>query len=283
MSDSDTKNSNVTVRPQKKMCAEPPEVHKTIPKVPPFSADEPELWFALLETQFHQHGIVDDQVKYNNVISHIDITYAKTVKDIILNPPATNRYVKIKTELIKRLTASHEEKVKQLLSHEVLGDRKPSQFLRHLQDLAGPSVPPDLVRSIWSTRLPNHIQSILAAQPTHTLEQLADLADRINEINSSSSVASTSTPSGSTTSSSEITTLRNMVEQLSMKLDQLTRPSRRQHSQPRRRRSTSRSRSRPTADYRKDPVCWYHRKYGTNARMCVTPCDYKAGNATGNL
>jgi hypothetical protein len=32
--------------------------------------------------------------------------------------------------------------------HEEMGDRKPSQFLRHLKSLA-PEVPDDFLRSIW--------------------------------------------------------------------------------------------------------------------------------------
>ncbi|XP_064076289.1 uncharacterized protein LOC135194601 [Vanessa tameamea] len=136
-------------------------------KVPPFSPEDPELWFALLEGIFESFNIVDDRSKFSTVITSLDIPYAKSVKDIIINPPAKNRYGKIKMELIRRLSASHEKKVKQLLTHEELGDRKPSQFLRHLQDLAGPSVPDDFVKSIWSNRLPPNIQTVLASQPTH--------------------------------------------------------------------------------------------------------------------
>ncbi|XP_061380938.1 uncharacterized protein LOC133319702 [Danaus plexippus] len=137
-------------------------VRKIKIKVPPFSPDDPELWFALLEGQFESDNITDDHIKFRNVTNNLDLQYGKSVKDIIINPPAKNRYEKIKTELIKRLSASHEKKVKQLLTHEELGDRKPSQFLRHLQDLAGPSVPDDFLKSIWSNRLPHNMQTVLA-------------------------------------------------------------------------------------------------------------------------
>ncbi|XP_046976336.1 uncharacterized protein LOC124542427 [Vanessa cardui] len=148
-----------------------PEVQKLNLKVPPFSPEDPEILFALLEGQFENFNITDDKVMFNNVISNLDIQHAKSVKDIIINPPSANRYEKIKNEPIRRLSASHELKIKQLLTHEELGDRKPSQFLRHLQDLTGPSVPADFIRTIWSNRLPNNIQTVLASQPTHSLEQ----------------------------------------------------------------------------------------------------------------
>lgn len=53
-----------------------------------------------------------------------------------MTPPSDNKYVKIKQELIKRLSASQEEKTRQLLERVEIWDRKPSQFLRHLQSLA---------------------------------------------------------------------------------------------------------------------------------------------------
>lgn len=205
--------------------------------------------------------------------------YAKSVKDIIVNPPAKNRYDKIKTELIRRLSASHEKKVKQLLTYEELGDRRPSQFLRHLQDLAGPSVPEDFIRTIWCNRLPTSIQTVLASQPSHSLEQLADLADRIQELTSPCVVASTSSQHN------EIAELRKMVEQLSLKLDEHTRATRRQGDRYRspRRRPASRQRTRSNSSHRKYPMCWYHAKFGEKANRCMKPCDFnKAGNARGS-
>lgn len=262
-------------------------------KVPPFSPDDPEIWFALLEGQFENFNITEDSVKFNNVIVNLDMQHAKAVKDIIVCPPAKHRYEKIKTELIRRLSASHEKKVKQLLTHEELGDRKPSQFLRHLQDLAGPSVPEDFIKTIWSNRLPNNIQTVLASQTTQPLDQLSDLADRIHELTSPYNVASTSANTAHTNPLSEIAELRKMVERLALKIDEHTRTSNRSHynnrSRPQRRQSPSQGsrqtqRTRSNSSYRKYPLCWYHSKHGGDARSCVKPCDFdkKAGNFTGS-
>lgn len=260
-------------------------------KVPPFSPDDPEIWFAILEGQFDNFGITEDTVKFNNVITKLDIVHAKAVKDIIVKPPSQNRYVKIKTELIRRLSASHEKKVKQLLTHEELGDRKASQFLRHLRDLAGPSVPEEFLRTIWSNRLPRSIQTVLASQPTEDLEQLADLADRIQEISAPGNVAAAAASgSGSepvSSTSGEIAELRKMVERLAVKLDEHTRESRSRRpdrsDNQHRRHSSSRSRTRSASNYRQYPICWYHAIYKARARNCHKPCDFnKSENAMGN-
>lgn len=284
-------SENVTerrkARHQKVRVSTPPSgissVNGNVLRVPPFSPEEPEIWFALLEGQFEAHNITSDAIKYTNVINNLDIHHSKAVKDIILKPPATNKYQKIKSELVKRLSASQEKKVRQLLVHEELGDRKPSQFLRHLRDLAGPSVPEDFIQSIWSSRLPHHLQTVLASQTGQSLEQLADLADRIQEI-ASPNVAAVASTSNSA-QMSEIAELKKMVELLTLKLEEHTRSAQCSsiRSRPQRRSSSSRQRSRSNSSYRKYPICWYHAKFGSQARSCIKPCDFKkSGNSTSS-
>jgi hypothetical protein len=103
---------------------------------------------------------------------------ASEVEDIITAPPEHDPYDKLKAELIRRLSASREQCVRQLLSHEEMGDRKPSQFLRHLKGLA-PDVPTEFLRTVWASRLPSHVQAILAGQTDSNLESVAQLADKI--------------------------------------------------------------------------------------------------------
>ena len=162
--------SNVTHRARKAKRlsgpkVEPADARLAALRLPPFWPEEPDIWFAQIEAQFENAGVTNDVTKYNCVVGHLDPQFSKEVKDVILSPPATNRYLKLKTELVRRLSASQELKVKQLLTHEKLGDRKPSQFLRHLQGLAGPTVPEDFVRTIWCSRLPANTQTLLASQP----------------------------------------------------------------------------------------------------------------------
>ncbi|GFT41817.1 uncharacterized protein TNCV_1666801 [Trichonephila clavipes] len=117
---------------------EPPQVYRISPKLPPFWADKPTVWFAQAESQF-----------------------------------ALN-------QLINRLSLSEEQRVRKLLGREELGDRKPSQFLRHLRSLAADiEIKPTLLRSLLLQRLPLHVQAILQGQSTFEPYQMANMADRI--------------------------------------------------------------------------------------------------------
>uniref|UniRef100_A0A6P7HI44 Uncharacterized protein LOC114349089 n=1 Tax=Diabrotica virgifera virgifera TaxID=50390 RepID=A0A6P7HI44_DIAVI len=115
------------------------------------------------------------------IVANLETVYISEVRDIIVSPPATERYVKLKSELIKRLSAYQQQKIKRLLEHQELGDRRPSQFLRHLQSLAGTIVPDNIVKSLWLGRLPSSTQAILATQAKASLDAVAELADTISE------------------------------------------------------------------------------------------------------
>lgn len=255
------------------------DIFKVGVRVPPFWPEEPEIWFAQIEGQFAISGITNDATKFNYVIGHLDNQHSKEIKDIIVNPPAVNKYEKLKTELIRRLTASNEKKIQQLLMHEELGDRKPSQFLRHLKGLAGADVPDDFLKTIWISRLPHGIQTVLAGQPTaSSLENLADLADRVNDLASATPrVASVTDAVPSSLLSDltrEIAELRKQVQQMAS-----SRNSRPHTRSSQRDRSSSRQRSQ--SSYRKFPLCWYHCKFGDKAQKCTHPCDYKSENLKG--
>ncbi|CAH2207628.1 jg13957, partial [Pararge aegeria aegeria] len=178
-------------------------------KAPPFWAEKPNIWFRQVEGQFKMYGITDEETKFYQVLSSLERQYAAEVEDIITGPPD---YTRLKTELIKRLSASKENKIKQLLTHEQIGSRKPSQFLRHLQHLAGSDKPADFLKTIWTSRLPADMQSIVASQQTLTLNALADLADRIYDI------ATPPDQVAAVTSSSAIDVLAQQVAELNKQL-----------------------------------------------------------------
>ncbi|KYN05204.1 hypothetical protein ALC62_03905 [Cyphomyrmex costatus] len=88
------------------------QIHRVALKIPPFWADEPELWFAQLEVQFTLGGITQDATKYAYVLSHIETKNAKEIKDLITRPPDHDKYENIKKALIQRLSVSQEQQIR---------------------------------------------------------------------------------------------------------------------------------------------------------------------------
>ncbi|CAB0033516.1 unnamed protein product [Trichogramma brassicae] len=163
--------------------AAPAAIHRVAVKLPAFWPDRPSLWFAQADSQFILSDIRVESTKFHYVVSQLDARVALEVEDIITNPPDENPYTFLRLKLIERLSASEEQRVRQLISEEELGDRKPSQFLRHLRSLAGATIVQDnLMRQLWLHRLPSSVRAILATQTDAALDKLAELADKIIEI-----------------------------------------------------------------------------------------------------
>ncbi|XP_063821182.1 uncharacterized protein LOC135071320 [Ostrinia nubilalis] len=248
-----------------------PDLYRVGVRLPPFWPEEPAVWFAQIEGSFALSGIKDDDTKYYYVSAQLEHRYAAEVKDILVNPPAKNKYDTLKSELIKRLSASREKELTQLLMHEELGDRRPSQFLRHLRHLAGRDIPDDFIRTVWTSRLPTSLQTVIASQPESTLQALADLADKVHDlVPPSPQVASADAVPGSLLEklTKEVSELSRQVKALSTR-DRGRSPSRNSSKQ-------RRERTRSQSSYRKFPNCFYHHKYGDNARTCVKPCDFSS-------
>lgn len=257
---------------------EPLSLSRVGVRVPPFYPSKPKLWFASLESQFVLAGVSSDSTKYHYAISHLEPQYVEIVEDIVEGPAASDKYEVLKTELVKRLSASREKQVQQLLHHEELGDRKPSQFLRRLRGLAGSGVPDDLLRTLWASRLPSSVQPIIASQAKMKLDEVAELADQVlDAVSPSAQVAGVA--SGTSGGLSEIAALTRRFDELAAKLDRMSRSKSRTGSSSHRRGRSSSQRSH--SNYRKFPTCWYHHKFGDKANKCVKPCDF-TGNAKGS-
>lgn len=250
---------------------ETPAVCRVAIKLPPLWTDKVALWFAQAEAQFDLAGIVTDTTKFNYVLSQIDHKIAGEVEDIIINLPVEGKYDKLKDSLIKRHSPSSDQKINQLLGETELGERKPSQFLRHLKSLAGPGLSVDqILRRLWMRSLPQHIQGILETQSNNSLEQLADMADRILEVY----------PGPTTVYSAAAPPLNSTMD----KIEELDKQIAALSSEPKRfmKHAASANRVRKRSPNRQEKYCWYHRYYGAKSQKCVPPCNWLAENRTRN-
>jgi hypothetical protein len=238
-------------------------------RLPPFWPDRPAVWFAQAEAQFELSAITRQRTKFNYVVSQLNQQQAAEVEDIITSPPDQDPYDRLKAELVRRLSTSREQRVRQLLSHEEMGDRKPSQFLQHLKGLA-PDVPDDFLRTIWASRLPPHVQAILAGQTEGSLDSASHLADRICEVTPLPTTASVSRSTPDSTAG-----LLERIEELTRQVASLRASHHGSRSQSRGRHCSQSSDCRHnTPNYPPTPhdTCWYHWKFGDEARKCTPLC-----------
>ena len=251
-------------------------------KIPPFWPADPAVWFAQVEAQFSNRGIVQSRTRFDYIIASLAPEVATEVRDLILHPPENNPYELLKDALIQRTEASEQRRLQQLLTSEELGDRKPSQLLRRMQQLLGDSGPPPdsaFVRQLFLQRLPSTVRMVLASSSsTLSLPQLAELADKILEVSTPPAVTSISQQD-----TSEMKQLTENLSRLISTLDgslQRFRESTSRYSRSSRSPSSQRS---PRSRSASPSLCWYHRTFGSNARKCKSPCAWsQSGNDTAS-
>lgn len=196
-------------------------------------------------------------------------------------------YQKLKTELIKRVGSTQADKTRQLLEREVLGDRTPSQFLRHLRSLAGDGFSEETLGLLWASRLPIQVRTHIAASEA-PLDYKGQTADAVYNVwkekphpHPQPVASATEVPTGFS--------LEEIGNMLKTVLSRLGKPETNQISETSYSRSArSRSRSRPRSrnnraqSRNRGGLCWYHWKFAASARKCEQPCSFQGNEPVGH-
>ncbi|XP_043263931.1 uncharacterized protein LOC122404102 [Colletes gigas] len=231
-------------------------------KLPPFWKEEPRLWFTMLEKEFAAYSVRADAVKSSAIIRNLDVATMKIVLDVIEAPP-----------LIDRLAKSDEANLRRLLTGMELGNKKPSELLREMTQLAGKSVGEDALRTLWIQRLPARVQDILAVVDDAPLDRQAKLADKVSERSAMAGVAAISddayTPPETRDArprvqDGEVAAMARRLSRLEAQLRGRWRNNSRGRFQ--RNRSNSRGRNNPNG------FCYYHGRFGAESTRCKKPC-----------
>lgn len=272
-------------------------------RIPKFWRDRPKLWFAQFESVLASLRVGDEQ-KAQLLLTVLEKQELEQVSDLIDNLPATGKYEALK----KRLRAAYEEspsrQLQRLLEEIELGDQKPSQLLRKMQNIAKGKIPDETLKLLWINRLPANVRPMMHMDESASLEKSAELADRIMESIKPYEVNAVSQPQAQKNTENEfinsitgslltskmtITRLQNIENELSALREQLERLSTQGRDRDRDRdryrgRSRSRSRSRTRDSFRDrrnqaspardSDICYYHRRFGADARKCTQPCSY---------
>lgn len=232
-------------------------------KPPPFWRKDVSAWFIQFEAQFNVANITDEKTKFFYILAALDPEIIAEVRDIASSPPSANPYDALKKRLLSIFTPTEEEKLQCLLTGVQLGDRLPSSLLREMRHLAGTNTTDKFIKVLFMQRLPAHCRTLLLTSQ-EPLDALADMADKLVRDQGS---ANCDAVRG--VQSSEVASLANEITRLQEAVKNLTFKKRNRSPSPYK-RGPSKS---PT------PMCWYHEKFGSNARRCTEPCQFQPKNA----
>lgn len=263
-------------------------------KFPEFWSSDSELWFLTAESIFRKSRITSSLTKFDYVVAALPQSTASVVRDILRSPPADQPYETLRKELIRRTTESEQRRLQQLLTAEELGDRKPTELLRRMEHLLGDkatTMDTSIFKELFLQRLPSQVRMILSTSATDSISTLARMADQIMDVGSPTiSAVRQETPSTSCTTvtdiGSQLARLLSFNDHIEAKVSELSREIRNLQSRPSRsltvnpRTNAGRHHSESRAGSPLPRVCWYHQRYGSQARACRPPCNY-SGNDMG--
>lgn len=240
-------------------------------QIPPFYPTDSKLWFRQVELLLAISGIKDDTTKFQIVAGSVDTTYISDVRHIVMNPPLLSKYDELKSELIHQ----QEQKVKRLLDLEEIGDQKPSEFLRHLQKIAGKAVAPSVIRSRWQDCLPPTVRAGIWTKRYTDMETLAILADKVCEDYPKLQPSEAPKTSWAEAIRDLAISFCNMSASVAPIQSELVEIQEEGYC-----RCNDRSASR-NSTHSQDSIrsanefCWYHTTYGAEARKCTPPCSFR--------
>ena len=249
-------------------------------KLPPFWPTDPDVWFAQVEAQFSTRGITAQKAKYDYIVASLSPEFATKVRDLILNVP-DNPYDTLKQQLIQRTCLPEQRRLQQLFNSTELGDCKPTQLLRRMQQSLGDSATAadgPLLRELFLQRLHANVHMVLASSTeAKSLEEVAQQADKIIDVAPPSLSAVTPlmpTPDSVETLRAEVYRLHDLVSTLPT----LNRASRQCSPSPSPQRRRPRAPTPPPSSSPTTHLCWYHARFGDRAWNCTPPCA-KVGNS----
>ncbi|XP_043263717.1 uncharacterized protein LOC122403957 [Colletes gigas] len=250
------------------------------PKIPGFFRDDPALWFYQVEASFRTARVTDERTKADSIVAALDSEIIASFRDLITNSSLENPYTQIKERVLATYSASSESRLRKLLLGQVLTDGKPTQILIRLRSLDDGRCGEHVIRSIFMDQLPAQCRAILAAAKMPDLAEVAELADKIIEaMSGGANYAAPVSNAPARTLEAKVDKLAADLAKLSSDVERLVKDSR-YRGRTRTPSQTNRNVKRGNAE--SSELCWAHRRFGSDARVCKGNCSWKEKADQGN-
>lgn len=153
---------------------------------PRFLRENVPAWFTLLEDLMPSGS--SDKLKLSLLLNALPADVSASLHDILSTQPLV--YDTLKQAILHKFSISTEDKIQQFLQQHSIGDRSPTEYLRHLKSLLGPSPPSSIEMALLKQRLldqlPGTTKKILLLAKDLSLEAIAQMADEMCKIDNTS-------------------------------------------------------------------------------------------------
>ena len=294
-----------------------PSSSRRKPEMPPFDAQNINVWIKRLTAAYDRAGVVAAKDKFAFLESTFDISFNPTINNFLFN---TNNSDDDWNAFLAYMQLEYGPTIRQK-ARKLMGDLprnglKPSQYLTQLEEEVKDVKIDDIKKEHLLKSIPPRIREILGkAVETKTAKEVAKLADDyfdsqgrpLEKSATSISHVTASTPSAAATSQSSFTTAftDDDAEVNFVKKGSYNNFKPRSRSRPRFNNGNNRpnassaasaattsssSTAAPRQQQQSDSLCRFHRMFGDNATRCISNCSrhsafikkqQQQGNANG--
>lgn len=246
-----------------------------------FSKQNPSTWFKVTEERFEYLGITSDEDKFWVVLKCIGPALFDELEAFLPSLRPENKYPILKTEILRKLAQSEDDKLDRLLRESNIGKRTPSEYFNVIQSLSSGIMNQDAALRFWWKGLPTDI-AISVDPEIHNLDTAAavEKANRIAELKrrnesqaSNVSICVAETPQASRDGSQQ-----GMAERMD-RIEAFVKNESRSRKASKNKSKHFKSRNRSVSN---EPVktsswlCFYHHSYGEQAKYCAKGCTWKS-------
>ena len=233
-------------------------------QLPAFTPTDAAPWFQRVEALFRLRNVTASSKKADFVVGALppDI-FSMVSRWLNARNDDPILYEDLKTEVILQCEPTPEERSQKIMDllRMPLGDQRPSAALRELRTLSsvlkpdGTTADLDLVKVLWMLRLPHEVRTLIpnfAEKADNDLMKLADSLRGTSRLSATPAAAAAHEPE-----------VLDEYDDYAMA------------AQQRRPRSSN---QRPFPDAPPRSLCYFHKKFGRDARKCRYPCSYYSKN-----
>jgi len=168
--------------PQQQYFMPPPRV--VTMQLPPFWSERPLSWFSAVKARFRLHHVVEEQVKFDLLVTALPQSVAAAVADVIDQPPMQYQYTALKHRLLETHELSDYQKLEQLFKMGPLGGRRPSELLTAMLEFCPRGEESNrFFTHMFLQRLPAELRILLGEDDHRDPRPLAVKADQLWAVN----------------------------------------------------------------------------------------------------
>jgi len=261
----------------------------------------PKAWLNLMDFRLKSQNIKTQNSLFNYLLGCILADQLQSIAsylgEIFAHPTSYDQLCK---QLLQAHTSSFDDIFENYFKAQQIGNLKASQFLQKVMtelEMMHPEITKDndtaILRKFFIQSLPSMHRAILAATTTGDLKELACIADRIAEtvqpdtdrcyqmLPGSTTTATNVSPQDTPFSvlTTQMTQMASMMADLTNSIAALTTTtSNKQRGRPHFRSKSPHGRNR--SNIRRGQLCYFHQRFGNNARKCQPGCGWNRDHTT---